>query len=183
MNHLMTTFIPSLSILSIAQATVYFKTEHFKTSVPVAVSALLGKVIKCTTTIFHIFSCSALHPLHICNKNYSNHILHEGSWLVALVSYRRTIHNFQCHHLEWTQIQKRSLYERGEGQENDLDCFWYFYCLFCIIWQVYPTSSHCCFCSDLRHHCVTSLLRSCSSQQMFTYYCTILSFHKFWNKT
>ena len=45
MNHLMTTFIPSLCILTVAQTTVYFKTEHFKTSVPVAVSALLGKIL------------------------------------------------------------------------------------------------------------------------------------------
>ena len=42
MNQLMTTFIPSLLILCIAQTTVYFKPEHFKTCVPVVVSALLG---------------------------------------------------------------------------------------------------------------------------------------------
>ena len=62
MNHLMTTFIPSLCILSIAQATVYFKTEHFKTSVPVAVSALLGKVIKGTTTTFYTFLLQCFTP-------------------------------------------------------------------------------------------------------------------------
>ena len=42
-NQLMTTYIPSLFILAIAQITVYFKNEHFKTSVPVAVTSLLGK--------------------------------------------------------------------------------------------------------------------------------------------
>ena len=41
-NQLMTTYIPSLFILAIAQITVYFKNEHFKTSVPVAVTSLLG---------------------------------------------------------------------------------------------------------------------------------------------
>ena len=41
-NQLMTTFIPSFCILTIAQTTVYFKNEHFKTSVPVVVSSLLG---------------------------------------------------------------------------------------------------------------------------------------------
>ena len=41
----MTTYIPSLFILAIAQITVYFKNEHFKTSVPVAVTSLLGNYL------------------------------------------------------------------------------------------------------------------------------------------
>ena len=44
-NQLMTTYIPSLFILAIAQITVYFKNEHFKTSVPVAVTSLLGNYL------------------------------------------------------------------------------------------------------------------------------------------
>ena len=63
MNHLMTNFIPSLCILTIAQATVYFKTEHFKTSVPVAVSALLGKSLN-TQHVFNLF-------LYQCYTHYT----------------------------------------------------------------------------------------------------------------
>ena len=44
MNQIMTIYIPSLFILTIAQTTIYFKSEHFKTSVPVAVTALLGNL-------------------------------------------------------------------------------------------------------------------------------------------
>ena len=43
-NQLATTFLPSLCILMIAQCTLYFKSEHFKTSIPVALTALLGKL-------------------------------------------------------------------------------------------------------------------------------------------
>ena len=75
MNHLMTTFIPSLCILTIAQATVYFKTEHFKTSVPLAVSALLGKSLN-TQHVFNLFRSSVIHIIHLCNNSY--HVIHEG---------------------------------------------------------------------------------------------------------
>ena len=75
--HLITTFIPSLCILTIAQATVYFKTEHFKTSVPVAVSALLGKSFS-TQQILYLFPASVVHALHLGDKIDSYHIIHEG---------------------------------------------------------------------------------------------------------
>ena len=41
-NHLATTYIPSLCILLIAECTVFFKKEHFKTSIPVTVTTMLG---------------------------------------------------------------------------------------------------------------------------------------------
>ena len=44
-NHFATTFLPSLCILLIAQCTLYFKSEHFKTSVPVTLTSMLGKYI------------------------------------------------------------------------------------------------------------------------------------------
>ena len=90
MNHLMTTFFPSFCILIVAQTTVYFKTEHFKTSVPVAVSALLGN-------FFYDFSfltvmLSYVHSVHLCNKFDTNNILHEGGRMVALVSHCGAFH-------------------------------------------------------------------------------------------
>ena len=42
-NHFATTFLPSLCILMIAQCTLYFKSEHFKTSIPVTLTSMLGK--------------------------------------------------------------------------------------------------------------------------------------------
>ena len=44
----MTTFIPSLCILVIAQLTVYIKPEHFSTSLPVTATALVGKLLLAT---------------------------------------------------------------------------------------------------------------------------------------
>ena len=52
MNHFATTFLPSLGILMIAQCTIYFKAEHFKTSIPVALTALLGKLCYSNSVIF-----------------------------------------------------------------------------------------------------------------------------------
>ena len=42
-NELMNTFIPSFTTLLISHTTVFFSHEHFKTSVPVAVTSLLGE--------------------------------------------------------------------------------------------------------------------------------------------
>lgn len=40
-QHLCTTFLPSFCVLTIALCTVHFKAEHFKTSVPVAITSML----------------------------------------------------------------------------------------------------------------------------------------------
>ena len=42
-NHFATTFLPSFCILLISLCTLYFKSEHFKTSVPVTITSMLGK--------------------------------------------------------------------------------------------------------------------------------------------
>ena len=39
--HLISTFLPSICVLILAQTTVYFKSEHFKTSIPLAVTSML----------------------------------------------------------------------------------------------------------------------------------------------
>ena len=41
-NHFATTFLPSFCLLLISLCTVYFKTEHFRTSVPVNITTMLG---------------------------------------------------------------------------------------------------------------------------------------------
>ena len=41
-NHLCTTFFPSLSLLAVSYCTLFFKKEHFKTSVPVSITTMLG---------------------------------------------------------------------------------------------------------------------------------------------
>merc|ERR1719186_1065016 len=40
-NRIFTIFIPSLTIIFVSQATLYFKSEHFKTSIPVAITSML----------------------------------------------------------------------------------------------------------------------------------------------
>ena len=42
-NHFATTFLPCFCILLISLYTLYFKSEHFKTSVPVTITSMLGK--------------------------------------------------------------------------------------------------------------------------------------------
>jgi hypothetical protein len=41
-NHLFTTFLPACGLLLISYSTLFFKREHFKTSVPVIITTLLG---------------------------------------------------------------------------------------------------------------------------------------------
>ena len=41
-NHLFTTFIPACCLLLISYCTLFFKKEHFKTSLPVVITTLLG---------------------------------------------------------------------------------------------------------------------------------------------
>ena len=41
-NHLYTTFIPASCLLMVSYSTLFFKKEHFKTSVPVVITTLLG---------------------------------------------------------------------------------------------------------------------------------------------
>ena len=53
-NHFATTFLPSLCILLIAQCTLYFKAEHFKTSVPVTLTSMLGTFISTNFPIFFL---------------------------------------------------------------------------------------------------------------------------------
>ena len=52
-NHFATIFFPSLCILLIAQCTVYFKQEHFKTSIPVTLTSMLGKQSFRLSLFFH----------------------------------------------------------------------------------------------------------------------------------
>ena len=40
-RHLLSTYLPSCCILIIAQVIIYFKKEHFKTSIPVGITAML----------------------------------------------------------------------------------------------------------------------------------------------
>ena len=42
-NHLATTYVPSFCILLLAECAVFFKKEHFKTSIPVTITTMLGK--------------------------------------------------------------------------------------------------------------------------------------------
>ena len=58
-NHFATTFLPSFCLLLIAQCTIYFKKEHFKMSVPVTLTTMLGKktLLKtCTFNLIQYFS-------------------------------------------------------------------------------------------------------------------------------
>ena len=43
LNHIATTYVPSLCILLATECMVFFKKEHFKTSIPVTITTMLGK--------------------------------------------------------------------------------------------------------------------------------------------
>ena len=56
-NHFATTFLPSFCILLISLCTLYFKPEHFKTSVPVTITSMLGKYyLECLVNLIFCFS-------------------------------------------------------------------------------------------------------------------------------
>ena len=40
-HHLFNTYVPTLCLMLICQATLYFKKEHFKTNVPVTITTML----------------------------------------------------------------------------------------------------------------------------------------------
>ena len=42
LNHIATTYVPSFCILLATECTVFFKKEHFKTSIPVTITNMLG---------------------------------------------------------------------------------------------------------------------------------------------
>ena len=47
LNHLATTYVPSLCILLATECLVFFKKEHFKTSIPVTITNMLGNLPNC----------------------------------------------------------------------------------------------------------------------------------------
>ena len=65
-NHFATTFLPSFCILMIAQCTIYFKSEHFKTSVPVTLTAMLGRLFSSQDYRQLIFCFSSFHSVCPC---------------------------------------------------------------------------------------------------------------------
>ena len=45
-NDLFTSFVPAYCLLLISYCTLFFKKEHFKTSLPVVITTLLGELVK-----------------------------------------------------------------------------------------------------------------------------------------
>ena len=65
-NYIATTYVPSFCILLATECTVFFKKEHFKTSIPVTITNMLGDWDNnLGTNNNNLSTFSDVHPLHI----------------------------------------------------------------------------------------------------------------------